>query len=189
VGQVRNISVQATNILYKFDDGTGTIEVKQWINTEEPTDSLKVSENSYARVWGKLESFNDKKYVSCRIVRPVEDLNETSYHFLEAAYVHLYFTRGPPEDKKAGGAGQQDGGLAGGMSGMGGDAETRGLSPAARKIFQLFKTAPQNNEGLHMQDIASRLGMDTVDVGRAGDELLGQGLIYTTVDDNTWNIL
>ena len=34
VGQIRTISTQATNITYKLDDGTGLIEVKQWIDSD-----------------------------------------------------------------------------------------------------------------------------------------------------------
>jgi replication factor A2 len=38
-------------------------------------------------------------------------------------------------------------------------------------------------------DIASALGVQLNDVFLAGDELLGEGLIYTTVDDKTWAVL
>ena len=62
-------------------------------------------------------------------------------------------------------------------------------SPGARKVFECLRTVPQSHEGLHMEDIASRLRMSSADVAKAGDELLGFGVIFTTVDDNTWAIL
>jgi replication factor A2 len=40
-----------------------------------------------------------------------------------------------------------------------------------------------------MQDIATRINMDVNEVLKAGDELQGLGLIYTTVDDHTWAVL
>ena len=40
-----------------------------------------------------------------------------------------------------------------------------------------------------MQEIAGKLGIDMADVGKAGDELMNHGLLYTTVDDHTWALL
>ena len=63
------------------------------------------------------------------------------------------------------------------------------VSPGARRVYGALKTTPQNNEGLHVQNIAATLGMQIADVMKAGDELLSHGMIFTTVDDNTWAIL
>jgi len=75
-----------------------------------------------------------------------------------------------------------------------GAAATKGKLPAkfsavGKKVFGLLQSAPQNNEGLHVHNIASQLGIPMNDVWKAGDELLGEGLIYTTVDDETWAVL
>lgn len=220
IGQIRNISTQTTNTTYRLDDGTGTVEVKVW-NDPDPGNSsnlmdtdfsadmkpaAKLVENGYARAWGQLKAFNNKRHVGARFIRPVQDYNEISYHLLEATYVHLYFTRGPPEQLAGGnkgrqeanggayGAGQQqqqdmygDGGAGGGGGGFG--VPLSALSEPARRVYQALRSSPQNNEGLHVQDIAARLRMQLNDVLKAGDELLGQSRIYTTVDDNTWAIL
>ncbi|KAF2189496.1 replication protein A, subunit RPA32 [Zopfia rhizophila CBS 207.26] len=197
VAQIRNISTQVTNITYKVDDGTGSIEVKLWVDTdaaEQPNSNKpKLVENAYCRVWGKLKSYNNKKHVGAHIIRPVEDYNEISYHLLEATAVHLYFTRGPPGGATGGGAvnggyGQQTqtGGYDGGSVAL---PSLQGVSPMAKKVYELMRTSPQTNEGLHQQEIAARLGVDTSEVARAGDDLLSAGVIYTTVDDQTWAIL
>ncbi|KZF23127.1 replication protein A, subunit RPA32 [Xylona heveae TC161] len=206
VGQIRNISTQTTNITYKIDDGTGTVEVKQWVDSDvvnsmdTATDAKpKLMENSYARVWGKLKSFSGKRHVGAHIIRPITDHNEVQYHLLEATAVHLFFTRGPPEQLKKGGNAAQGGAAPGQQVGVGGNAADNGggqsgralppLSGPARKIYHTLETSPQSNEGLNVQDISSRVGMQVNDVLKAADELLSQGLIYTTVDDNTWAIL
>jgi replication factor A2 len=60
---------------------------------------------------------------------------------------------------------------------------------AARRIHKCLMDTDQGLEGLHMQTIAMQTGLDISEVQKAGDELQGLGLIYTTVDDNTWAIL
>jgi replication factor A2 len=192
VGQVRSTSAQTTNNTYKLDDGTGTVEVKQWIDSDQD-ESLRprIEDNSYVRVWGKIKQFNNKKHVGAHFVRPITDFNEISYHLLEATVVHLHFTKGPLTGKGdangAGGGGQANGAVANG--GVGADGLPPGLSAHAKRIYNCLKTSAQSNEGLHTADIAHRLQMESADLQKGGDELLELGAIYTTVDDQTWAIL
>ena len=127
----------------------------------------------------------------------MQDKNEINYHLLEATFAHLYFTRGPPEQFSTVGTtenavydqqGQQQGnGYNNG--GMEAQRPMPQLSSLARRIVQCLKTTPQNNEGLHMQQIAAATGMGVAEVMKGGDELLTHSLIFTTVDDNTWALL
>ena len=176
------------------------IEVKLWSKDEAEPDKAKPSpqEGEYLRVWGRLKAFNNKRHVGAHQIRPVSDYNEISMHLLEATAVHLFFTRGPPEQANGGVKG--DGGDGMFVDGYGAGA-TNGaemgaakklppkISATARKVFHLLQAAPQNNEGLHVQNIAAQLSMPQNDVFKAGDELLGDGLIYTTIDDETWAVL
>ena len=189
VAQVRNISQQTTNITYKLDDGTGTIEVKVWNdrdNNDESPKEQNITENSYVRVWGRLHSMGNKRYIGAHIIRPIADFNEINYHLLEATAVHLYFIRGPPLGSKPTNE-QRD--VQMNNSGYGGDGLPAGLSATATKVYRCLETTPQSNEGLHQQDIASRLGMDINEVIRGGDQLMELGLIYSTVDESTWALL
>jgi len=202
VGQIRNISSQATNMTYKLDDGTGTIEVKQWIDADAPKynelgdpiagkGELKIGE--WARVWGRMKAFNNKRHVGAHVIRAVHDKNEISYHLLEATAVHLYFTRGPPEQfAQTTGAATSAGDPYGQQPVQQANYNQQpmpNLSVSARKVIQCLKNTPQNNEGLHMQQIAGALGMGVPEVMKAGDELMSHSLIFTTVDDNTWALL
>lgn len=205
VGQIRNISTQTTNITYKLDDGTGTIEVKQWIDTDAGSGAMdtstvtdlsapKLVENEWARVWGRLKAFNNKRHVGAHVIRPIADKMEITYHLLEATYVHLYFTRGPLEP--GGGKSADQGVAGGGYTGMEGgsmagprNAQLASLSVEARRVYQMLKSTPQSNEGLHVQNLAVELRLSVPEVMKAGDELLRDSLIYTTIDDNTWALL
>ncbi|KAL4806773.1 hypothetical protein BDV18DRAFT_138187 [Aspergillus unguis] len=201
VGQVRNISTQATNVTYKLDDGTGEIEAKQWVTPSDEMDTTDdlgkegkerngVEINGYAKVFGRLKAFlGDRKAISTHCVRPLTDINELHFHFIEAAAVHLFHTRGAPGGAKgASGAGDT---AMGGLDSAGGAAggALAGMSPAARRVYNLLKTEPQTNEGLHSQLIAAKLGLPPSDVMRAGEELINAGVIFSTVDEQTWVVL
>lgn len=194
MGQIRNISTQTTNTTYRLDDGTGSIEVKQWVDSDtvdqtNPT-KAKLVEGAYCRAWGKLKSFNDRRSIGAQIIRPVDDMNEVSYHLLEATAVHLFFTRGPPGAANTGTATITGGAAPQQATGGGiGGCDLSSYTPTAKRVFQYLREAPQSNEGLNQHEIAAKLRIDTADVARAGDELLAGGLIYTTVDDQTWAIL
>ncbi|KAI0447589.1 replication protein A, subunit RPA32 [Xylaria telfairii] len=191
VGMVRAINPQTTNITYKIDDGTGVIEVKQWLDadkTAEETATPAFAEEDYVRVWGRLKSFSNKRHVGAHVIKPVRDFNEVSYHLLEATYVHLFFTRGgPPGD---GGAQQGGGGDGDSMFvDQGDDARYRGYSAKARKMYDYIQRSGNPTEGIHMQVIAREAGMTIQDVMVGAEELLSHGTIYTTMDDETYAIL
>ncbi|KAL3458111.1 hypothetical protein BJX64DRAFT_234244 [Aspergillus heterothallicus] len=209
VGQVRNISSQATNITYKLDDGTGEIEAKQWVTPDDSMDTTDeslasggkdrngVELNGYAKVFGKLKTmFGDRKIITTHCVRPLTDINEVHFHFLEAAAVHLFFTRGPAPAAGGSGAGGSGGGMKddsmadGGYGAAGGGGgNLPAMTPLAKRVYNLLKTEPQSNEGMQAQQIAAKLGVSIGDVARAGDELLNAAVIFSTVDEQTWAIL
>ncbi|RDW80471.1 putative replication protein A subunit [Coleophoma crateriformis] len=193
IGQIQSISAQATNTTFKLDDGTGLIEVKQWVDSDADPENARPQpkEGDYIHVWGRLKAFNNKRHVGAHVIRPIIDFNEISMHLLEATAVHLYFTRGPLES----GAVKQEGGNgmfvgeSGGMPATTGGKQLPNMSKEAKRVYELLLSAPQNNEGLHVHNIAAQLGMPNATVFKAGDELLGHGIIYTTVDDETWAVL
>jgi replication factor A2 len=201
IGQIRNISTQPTNITYKVDDGTGLIEVKLWTDTDSNQDKMdvelepnkpKLVEDGYCRVWGRLKAFNNKRHVGAHVIRPISDYNEINYHLLEATAVHLFFTRGSPSDAQSNGhkpAGAN--GVQAGASDLGSvaDGALSSCSGLARKVFAALKSTPQSNEGLHVQMIASSMGLPVSEVYKGAEELLGVCLIFTTVDDDTWAIM
>ncbi|PNP45832.1 hypothetical protein TGAMA5MH_02572 [Trichoderma gamsii] len=194
VGQVRSINPQQTNLTIRVDDGTGQIDVKKWIDADKQGDAEPGFEiDSHIRVWGRLKSFSNKRHVGAHVIRPVTDFNEVNYHLLEATYVHLVNTRGP-----AGAGGNANGdsmfvdGGDGFNAGAGGaqlPSKLSGCSAAAKKVYSYLNDTPGGNDGMHLSNITGGTGMGMREVITAADELLGQGLIYTTVDDETWAIL
>lgn len=203
VAQIRNISTQTTNVTYKMDDGTGIVEVKQWIdaealsNPDDPSNQRpKPQEQAYARVYGKLKSFNNKRHVGAMVVRPITDYNEINYHLLEATVVHLHFTRGPQPGQAGAGAGAgADASMASNgyapqiQQNGGGGGDATHMSSSSRKMLACLRQTPQTNEGMNATAIANMTGMELGEVYKAGEELTILSKVYTTLDDTTWALL
>lgn len=161
------------------------------MDTSDPS-KQKLVEDGYCRVWGRLKAFNNKRHVGAHIIRPVTDLNELNYHFLEATAVHLFFTRGPPNGAN-GAAKPTNANASNGPTrqdvASASDGQLSHVSPLARRVFAALKNTPQSNEGLHVQMIASTMNIATNEVYKGAEELTAAGVIFTTVDDNTWAVL
>ncbi|KAI1960293.1 Replication factor A protein 2 [Ophidiomyces ophidiicola] len=209
VGQVRNISQLTTFVTYKIDDGTGDIEVKRWLDNadrndgmEDPMDTSEsatrrsskkeIVVNGYAKVWGKLGVYNNRRSVTAHVIRPLTNMDEYHCHFLEATAMHLYFTRGPPPSKDGAAATKDQGEI--GAGNTAGNMAITGkplphMSPIARKLYDTLSNTMQSREGLHAQHLAGLMHMPLSDVYKASEELQSHSLIFPTVDDNTWAIL
>ncbi|KAJ5667019.1 Nucleic acid-binding OB-fold [Penicillium longicatenatum] len=191
IGRVRNISKQSTNITYIVDDYSGRVEVKKWVDAASmDIDETKgdIQLGTYVRVLGAIKSFGNKRYIAAHSLQPVTDVNQFFCSMLDATASHLFFTRGPPGGD-SNGAGASAAGMEGGDNYNGHDRVLSSLSPFARDMYNLLKRESHDATGLHLQTIASRLGLPAMDIGKAGNELLNAGLIFSTLDEETWAIL
>lgn len=170
------------------------VEATRWLDEVEKAalengELQALPQDIYVKVYGKVKEVNSKRYVAAIFVRPIEDHNEISCHFLEATLVHLQNSRGVPnKDAKAGANNGDQMEIDGG--GMANNSRNLSkLSVPARKILQHLQTANQPHEGLHFQLIAQALNMEINQVQKGGHELIDEGMIYTTVDEDTWALL
>lgn len=99
IGAVRSVEDFSTNVTYTIEDGTGLIEVKQWIDdndcnavAEMRQECLK--ENIYVKVVGQLKDYDSKKNLVAHTVRRINDGNEITHHFLEVVYSAERYKRG-----------------------------------------------------------------------------------------------
>ncbi|EMR08743.1 hypothetical protein PNEG_02917 [Pneumocystis murina B123] len=178
-----------------MEDGTGLIEVKQWLEMETITDdnpkkNIDITPDTYVRVIGQLKSFNNKRHIYAHHIRPISDLNEVQYHILETTAIHLYFTRGPPQnndsskpfttiDRNSSNYGIHDPMNINEM--LGAQFSLRNLSPYLQKVMAAVHAAPNTNEGVNIHQLAKTIGGGNIE--RAIEELTNDGLLYTTIDD------
>ena len=118
VAYITNMARGNTNCSCTVEDGTGSIDVRVWLETgDDDTGKLSgiecvyimrgvgivgpkaeyfCSENVYIRVIGTLKTFANKKSINATVIKPITDHNEIHYHLLDVIRVHLNHTRGPP---------------------------------------------------------------------------------------------
>ena len=190
IGCIVEMREQSTNILYIIEDGTGRIECKVWLETdqEETTGDgrSKCVEGTYVRVVGTVKVFNGKRNVSAFNVRPIHDFNEITHHGLETIHVHLKAKGGAA----APGAGASVGGVAppsktfeGGASVGGGGAES--IQSDVLKVFTQHSS--MDNKGLDIKRAIEMLlpkGYNAADIRKAIGFLTDEGHLYSTVDEN-----
>jgi replication factor A2 len=91
VGAVRSFEEASTNVLFMVEDGTGLVEVKQWLDAN---DNLAVVEqrhecmkdNIYLKVIGQIKDYDGRKTLVADTVRKLHTSNEIAYHMLEVVY-------------------------------------------------------------------------------------------------------
>jgi replication factor A2 len=95
---VLNVTRGSTNISYTVEDGTGQIDVRQWVEQaadDEGAASDAIEQDTLVRIVGNVKVFHSKRNINAISVRPVSDMNEQQFHLLDVIYTHLYNTKGP----------------------------------------------------------------------------------------------
>jgi replication factor A2 len=186
----------STNISYKIDDGTGHIDVKVWLETDDSgrTQQSEVIEpNTYVRVYGHLRNWqNSLNVVAFRIMR-LESHNELTFHLLEVIRVHLFNTKGPLPpvtqlDTQAAVvtspiSAQQSTPAAVGRMSIG---STEQLNEIQRAIFQVLRNARNPTKGAERTEIIQALSQKWSPscVSENLQYLVQEGRLFTTVDED-----
>ncbi|KAK0531411.1 Replication factor A protein 2 [Tilletia horrida] len=198
VAVVRNVSRNATNVSYSVEDGTGTIEVRQWLDSQsdDSEKATEISQNTYVRILGTVKSFQSKRSISVGHIRPVEDFNEIFFHKLEAAYVHLQLTRGSGGQQQgfkgnATSASDYSMGNLGGANSSGGAAFPDLSSPLQRKIMEaLMSLVPgAGDDGVHVGQIKRKVTQGASNysddqITDAIEELQNEGYLYQSANED-----
>lgn len=101
VAAVRNISRSATNVSYSVEDGTGMIDVRQWLDSssDDSGKSADIHQNQYVRILGTVRAFQNKRSISAGHIRPVENYDEFLFHKMEVVWAHLQLSKGSVGDE------------------------------------------------------------------------------------------
>eukprot|EP01114_Cavostelium_apophysatum_P014208 TRINITY_DN3629_c0_g1_i1.p1 TRINITY_DN3629_c0_g1~~TRINITY_DN3629_c0_g1_i1.p1 ORF type:complete len:285 (-),score=42.10 TRINITY_DN3629_c0_g1_i1:42-836(-) len=183
VGLVLQVSHNSINTSVQMSDGTGTIDVRSWSDSEQAEGDQKnawLREGVYVRAIGQFRSFNQKKSIVGRFV-PITDHNEVTFHFLEAIQTHLFFTRGAPQQNV--GVQQNAGGFSNYNAPVTGP-NTAFLGELENMVLQVLRNSVNQTEGSSVTYIAQQLSRPVNDVRRAIDFLSNEGHVYSTINED-----
>ncbi|KAG6810185.1 hypothetical protein H0H92_012949, partial [Tricholoma furcatifolium] len=210
VGQVTNVQVQTTNVLYGIDDGSGQIEARHWVDSSSEEDSAKwdgielvfidltdifsdadESERMYVRVTGTLKTFGSKRYINATHIRAVTNPHELYFHLLEAMSITLMADRGfssAPSSGATTAMGSSVSAYTGQASKM--SDQWSHLPPLQQNIVRFIASQPRSDEGVHVSVIARATGTDgdAQKISDALDKLMDDGHVFSTIDDSHFNV-
>lgn len=190
VGCILEVRAEATNMSFKLDDGTGTIDVRMWLDADEKNEYMLNKrqawrEHVYVRVVGHIRSFQGKRSILAFRLEPLVDYNELTYHLTEVLYVHLCNLRGigiqsnQVEYMQNTGNMEYNNPYMNQMQPM----TSGGMDPLQSAILQIIQkpTAP---EGTDVRFLCQQLGKPEHEVRNALEYLSNEGHVYSTIDDD-----
>lgn len=196
VGMIVSAEVQMTAISIMLDDGTGRISGSHMLPVDEEAGSeaviakrQRIREGAWVRVVGGIQIVDGKRALGVFRIRPVDDMNEITYHRLEVVKTFLAQTKG---SKGVGGIGvgvRGDTGMQTDGQGMSDSAivDSLALNPIQKKAFVYLQSRPSDEgSGVSLQEIYRDVpGFPNVQAVKAVmDHLASDGHVYTTVDEN-----
>tara|TARA_B110001452_G_scaffold117270_1_gene97311 strand:- start:2006 stop:2887 length:882 start_codon:yes stop_codon:yes gene_type:complete len=207
VGLITHADEQNTNLQFTIDDGTGSIVAKMWIDAAQDEATMEKrsmwKEGVIVRVVGQMRAFNQVRSVVAFHIQPLTDMNEYTFHFVEVVHTHLRNTKGKPGDQAAPPVGGGMGGMGGGAfaTGMAGGVAPPSMAAAAAAqqnaqglnnfqdtVFKFFQSYGESQEtGATVEECTNAMmaqGGTAEQVRKAVDDLVNEGHLYSTIDDD-----
>lgn len=194
VGMVKEVTEDNISIIYVIDDGTGTFRIQDYTHSDQESLSASFEENTYIYAVGRIKPENKENppFVTAFSVKQVTDPNQIAFHNLQALYVHLYTTRGLPQNSAYEKSVAQNAGYSSNQNaGMRASEQATKSNDSAVSNEDLVKQAVLNflrskNEsyGVHIDEIRKALSSQFAgsDVDRAVDALAYTGEIYNSAE-------
>lgn len=196
LGRINNVSEQSTNVRYTVDDGTGIIDATKWVENKDD-DSVKTPSfpiGMYVKVVGTVRIFGGKKSIQALFMKPVENMDEITYHHLNCIYSTLSMTTPLKSTFNMNPAmNGMNPGMNSGINSFGyveKPINIKRYQGHDDQVLQMIRQAEDSNpmDGARLHDLVYKLRgeMSEMDVRSVVDKLMESSAIYTTVDDETF---
>ncbi|KAG7353801.1 replication factor A [Nitzschia inconspicua] len=188
IAAVRSVEDSSTTIVYQVEDGTGLMDVKQWLDDNNDSSTVMemrkqtMKDNIYIKVIGQVKEFENNKMVIANTVRPLSTGNELTHHFLEVLYTSEKFKRADsivaPPPKMA--STTLGGNFGNAPFGAGGEEDAR-----RNRVFLVFKENDNGEVGASV-DLCVQLlpDMSEAEIRKHLESLSEEGNLYSTIDEN-----
>lgn len=190
VGAIKDFVENSTNIMYEVEDGTGLIEVKQWVDQNDSAAKLEMrqlcmKENIYVKVVALPKFYDGTVQLVAESIRPIVSGNELSCHLLDVVYAgEKLKNRGmfvAPQMSLQQGHHVSAMGSAGRPLQKANDS--RDVKDAVARFIRV--EGDKNDVGAEIAECVSQLGVRYGEeaVRKCVEELAGEGLIYSTATE------
>lgn len=170
VGIVKAIAISTTKIQYTIQDWSGIIEGMLWLEGDNDSKGSNVTENMYCRMTGTLRRNDNQKVLFVYNIRPIENLCELTYHYLQVIHIPLKAEEQRqvqiPEDNNS------EAPVNNGMN----------LTAAQNKVYRAIQTA-KTDAGMHKNEISQNVKIPAPELDKIIEFLIDEGHIYATIDD------
>merc|ERR1740121_659646 len=89
VAQIVSIDCQSSHTTYKISDMTGTLDAKQWNDTNQDMEASGVGQGTWVSIFGRINVYQGRCSINVFQVTPITDFNDITLHFTECLYSHL----------------------------------------------------------------------------------------------------
>ncbi len=192
IGIIREIDTSNTSsTMYKLEDGTEAITVRQWNNDGDDADDdqQQFKSGEYVRVSATIREFNSKKQLQTQSIRSITDFNEIPYHFLSAVKVYVGHKNGGDSASQGGnnslfvGDGNQTGDSQPGQQQQ--QQQNNANLPLTEKLYNFIKENSNSMvEGVPTQLMAQEFNISVDQVNEHLGTLVDDGGIFATDDES-----
>ncbi|WOG81307.1 hypothetical protein DCAR_0100453 [Daucus carota subsp. sativus] len=190
VGMITSKTERVTDVNFTLDDGTGRIDCIRWVNEGYDTKEMsEIEEGMYARVNGRLKSFQGKKQIAAFSVRPVTNFDEVTCHFIECIHFHLknsHLQNGQglstPTQKGTGASNAYQAPVSNPLSGLLNGDGLKGFDQMVLDYLQR-PSSFANEKGMHRDVLHKELKIPVEKLMESIRTLEDEGLIYSTIDE------
>lgn len=182
VGIVKQVEVTSVKVRYVIEDFTGSITGFVYLDNDNEAGTTVV-ENTYCTVVGSIRAQGGSKHIMIFSIVPVEHFSYILEHILEVIYMPLKLESlaNKPEEKEI----KQEMMSSYGTSSFQGNDMTSDIDPRYKRVFDVISKSMSEN-GMSINEIQSaipnRMPMDQI--RNALEYLVGEGHIFTTIDEN-----
>lgn len=197
VGAVRNVEDFSTNCLYNIEDGTGLIEVKQWIDTNDCSALHEIrqacmKDGAYLTIIGQIKDYDGKKTIVADSVRPISTGNEITHHLLEVVFAAENYKRMNSSGYSSNMIMKQHGGVGFGAMPSGAPIQQYGNRSGALDSLRdavltfIRKEGDGCDTGANVPSCVQMLqgSSSEYDIRKVIEDLAAEGHIYSTIDEN-----
>jgi replication factor A2 len=193
VGAVRSVEDASTNVLYQLEDGTGLMDVKQWLDDNDCTAIQEIrqktkEENIYIKVTGQIKDYEGKKMLVASSVRPLTTANELTHHMLQV--VHSAEKSKRADSIVSPGAIMNNNGV-----GFGGGAvpvaqTTSGGNSLKERVLNFIKTSDDGTDaGCHIDQCVKGISdAPEAEIRKTMEQLAEDGDVYSTISEDHFKV-